>query len=157
MALKQDFYSDIFLKEEYWTEIAKENLLNIYYLDNLKEFYLDKKNELEKELELSNNTLIKSFLNMIQNIISQIDIVTDDYKSGKNININSVIKLFLSNQMNNNFNYTNVDEQSESSNIPALQAKIAVLQALRKDLESTKNKVDDDYLYDDFPDNQKVA
>ena len=153
MALKQDFYSDIFLKEEYWTEIAKENLLNIYYLDNLKEFYLDKKNELEKELELSNNTLIKSFLNMIQNIISQIDIVTDDYKSGKNININSVIKLFLSNQMNNNFNYTNVDEKSESSNIPALQAKIAVLQALRKDLESTKNKVDDDYLYD----NQKVA
>lgn len=116
MALSNNFYEDIFNKEKYWMTLAKQQFLNIYYLngkDGLKQFYEKKRIELENECKISNNVIIKNFLEVINNIIFKIEKLTKDYKEGKTIDINSLIPLFLYNQMNNNIEQNFKKEELE--------------------------------------------
>lgn len=106
MALKRDFYEEIFKKEIYWTELAPKNLINIYYIngrDGIKDFYKQKREELQKEYQINQSEVLKLFLNMINEIILEIDSLTKNYENGITIDITALINLFLINQMNNNF------------------------------------------------------
>lgn len=136
MALKDGFYSEIFKKEKYWTELCEINLLNVYYLDELKKFYLAKKVELENETD--KNDIVISFLGIINSIILKIDQVTEEYRKGKKIDITSVVKLFLINQMNNN------KICKDNSNIIRLQVQKQLLENMKNDYN-----LYNDYLYDD--------
>ena len=142
MALKQDFYGEIFKNEEYWPELANEKLLNVYYLAKLKDFYISKKEDLERESKSSNNTIILNFLQIINSIINQIDLVTNEYRQGKNIDINSITKLFLSNQMKN----SNIENDTD---MIRLQVQREVLKNLRESFTPSDEPLDNDYLYDE--------
>lgn len=147
MALNNNFYKEIFEKEQYWIELANKNLLNIYYLNGkngIKEFYLTKKRELELEYKLTNNDIIKQFLEIINNIINEIEYLTNEYRSGELIDMNSLVNLFLYNQMNNN-----VNENKKTDDINRLQRERQILQSLRKKYKNPIDEYAEDYLYEE--------
>ena len=73
MALKNDFYTEIFNNEKRWVELINRNLLNSIYCNLvLKPFYLQKKSELELEYNLTKNRIIGQIILIIENIINQI-------------------------------------------------------------------------------------
>jgi len=165
MALNNNFYSEIFEKELYWTKLAEKNLLNIYSLDGkngLKGFYENKKAQLEIEYNQSNNELQKQFLNIITNIIDQINLLVDDYRKGKNVDVKSLTKNFLSQQMNNNCDKVKQDSKEVLSGKNTLktisddnqssQVRERVLNNLRDMYSSQKNEDD---LYDDYEEEVK--
>ena len=101
MSFGIEFYDDIFEKETYWTELASKNLLNIYYIngtDGLKDFYLKKLSILS---EVNNKPKIKFIIEMIEDILKEIDKLTYTYNEGEDINIDSLIDLFIINQLTN--------------------------------------------------------
>lgn len=160
MALSENFYNEIFEKEKYWTELANRKLLNIYYLngkDGIKEFYLDKKAKLEQEY--TNDQMIGKFLSIIDNIISKIDSLTLDYRRGNPIDINSIITLFLHNQMNNqvkNGYKTVFEDDSRKNEMAKLQLRKQVLQSLNRRYKDP-DEYSDDYLYEEPDYKGKVA
>ena len=100
MDIDVKFYTDIFDKELYWTDLASKNLLNIYYIngtDGLKDFYIEKLNILSN----INKPKIKFIIDMINEILDEINVLTDTYNSGKDININNLVSLFIINQITN--------------------------------------------------------
>lgn len=147
MALSNNFYDDIFNKEKYWSQLINQGLLNIYYLNGkggIKEFYLDKKKKLEYEYELAGNQIIKNFLELINNIINQIDYLTNEYRHGKLIDMSSLLNLFLHNQMNNN-----ISEKKSISDTEKLRIQKQVLQSLKKTHDKPLSTNDYDYLYEE--------
>lgn len=147
MALNNNFYNEIFENEKYWIELANKKLLNIYYLNGkngLKEFYVNKKKELELEYKLTNNDIIKQFLDIINSIIREMEYLTDEYRKGELIDMNSLVNLFLYNQMNNN-----VNENKKSKDIVRLQMERQILQSLRKKYRNQVDEYDTDYLYEE--------
>lgn len=147
MALNNNFYDEIFEKEKYWIELASKNLLNIYYLNGkngIKEFYLNKQKELSLEYRLTKNEIMGKFLQIINNILSHIDYLTDEYRNGELIDMNSLVNLFLYNQMNNN-----VNETKKSNEIIRLQMEKQILQNLRKKYRNQNDEYATDYLYEE--------
>lgn len=129
MALKKGFYDEIFDSEEKWDSLIKSNLLNIIYCNlELKPFYLSKKEELVHEYEITNNAIIKQVLDIINNIISEIDVTYEKYNSGESVDINYLSSLFLINQMRNSEFETEKKDDD------------------KKELDTSQK--DDDYLYD---------
>ena len=100
MALSTDFYSEIFKNEQKWIEYINSNFINITYCKlELRPFYIDKKNILEKEYEATNNQILGQVLNVIDKIINKLDFIINEYQ---NEDIKALESLFLVNQMNNN-------------------------------------------------------
>lgn len=147
MALNNNFYNEIFEKEKYWIELASKNLLNIYYLNGkngIKGFYLNKKMELELEYKLDRNDIIGKILDIINGIIGEIEYLTDEYRNGELIDINSLVNLFLYNQMNNN-----VKDNTKVADIKKIQKQREILQSLRRIYRPGDDDYDSDYLYDE--------
>lgn len=142
MALKNDFYSDIFQKEQEWTELINKNLLNSIYCNLvLKSFYLKKKLELKKEYNLSNSKILEQIIISIEQIIDKIDLFNEQYVNSEKVNLKELVPLFLTNQMNN------TKEDTITSNLNDLKKAKQILQ---------NEDFNDDYLYDDFIDNPKT-
>ena len=138
MALRNNFYAEIFTNEERWIQLIQENLLNsIYCKLVLKPFYEEKKKELEQEYNITGNKIIEQIILIIENIINQIDLFNSQYNKGEKANMNFILPLFLTNQMNN----TNILEKSVFSTENKVFSK--PLTVVKSDTE--------DYLYDDFP------
>lgn len=138
MALRNDFYMEIFANEKRWVGLINKNLLNSIYCNLvLKPFYQEKKKELGQEYSLTGNKIIEQIIIIIENIIKQIEIFNTQYNESEEINISLILPLFLTNQMNNTNNLENsmFSIDSKQSNKP--------LTVLKSDTE--------DYLYDDFP------
>lgn len=102
MALKNDFYSEIFNNEKKWTELINQNLLNSIYCNlTLKPFYLKKRNEIMEEYTLTNNQILNEVLFIIENILRKIEYFTVQYNNSKEVDIKELLPLFLINQMSN--------------------------------------------------------
>lgn len=102
MALKSDFYNEIFKKEQMWIDLINEELLNSIYCNlTLKPFYMQKKQELEQEYNATNNPIIGEIIPIIDNILQKISLFNEQYRSSKQVNINEMLPLFLTSQMNN--------------------------------------------------------
>lgn len=138
MALKSNFYDEIFTNEKRWIELINQNLLNSIYCNLvLKPFYEAKKKELEQEYKLTGNKIIEQMIIAINNIITQINIFESQYKSSQNVKMQFILPLFLTNQMNNTNNMENrmIDNRENLNN--------GILNS------------ENDYMYDDFPDEIK--
>lgn len=102
MALRDNFYDEIFKREKDWTFMAKNNLLNIYYLNGqngIKSFYVNVRNELSK---IPNPTpIITNILNMVNNIIIEIENINDNYNNSGYTDMGELVNLFIYNQMYN--------------------------------------------------------
>ena len=101
MELDVSFYEEIFKKELYWTDLASKNLLNVYYIngvDGLKDFYLEK---LEVLNSINDRPKLEIFINIINEILDEIDSITNKYNNSEDIDINKLVSLFIVNQITN--------------------------------------------------------
>ena len=101
MYVDYNFYTDIFEKELYWSDLASKNLLNVYYIngtDGLKDFYTKK---LEILSQVTDKPRINIFIEMINEILKEIETLTETYNSGQDIDINNLSDLFIINQITN--------------------------------------------------------
>lgn len=143
MALNQKFYQEIYDKEEMWLKMLQSNLINVYYLPELKKFYEEKQKRLDYEIELTGNDLLKSFSISLNNLIIKLDYLIEEDKNNNFINLNVLTDFFLINKLNNNI--SNIKRISEQKNS---------LYELRKKIVNENNE---DYMDDDFYYNKKTA
>lgn len=156
MALGNDFYSEIFVNEQKWIELINAKLLNSIYCNlTLKPFYIEKKKELEEEYSLTNNRIIGQIISIIDNILNQIEVFNEQYKSFQNADINLLLPLFLTTQMNNTSQKGNNNLDIRSNEISNLQINKQVLENQTKNYGETLND-QNDYVYDDFPEQSKI-
>jgi len=146
MALENNFYQEIQDKEKKWIELIEKNLLNIYYFKvELEPFYIKKLEELTYEYDLTNNKIIGEVIDIIKSIIKKLEDFDDTYRMGKEIDIKTLVPLFLISNFNNNVKKDNNDLQR-------LQIRKQVLEAVKNHYDNNNNRnLQDDYLYDDFP------
>ena len=135
MALNQKFYKEIFEKEEMWLNMIDSNLINIYYLPELKKNYEEYYKRLEYESALTGNNILKSISYAINNIIVKLDYIIEEEKKGNIINLSEIKDYFLLNLFNNNIKQIN---------------KMIAIQNHRKDLYELRKKVINEELDDDF-------
>lgn len=135
MALNQKFYKEIFEKEEMWLNMIDSNLINIYYLPELKKIYEEYYKRLEYESALTGNNILKSISYAINNIIVKLDYIIEEEKKGNVINLSEIKDFFLLNLFNNNIKPIN---------------KITGIQNHKKDLYELRNKMINEELDDDF-------
>jgi len=153
MALNNDFYSEIFTNEQKWIELINSKLLNIIYCNlALKHFYLEKKSVLEQEYNLTNNKIIGQILSVLDNIINKIDSLDEAYKNNQNTNIKELIPLFLATQMNNIY-------QKQDNNTITVSDRLQIKkQVLENEVMNYDRTIldNEDYVYDDFPEEIKT-
>lgn len=102
MELNADFYTELFEKEASWTEMIEDKLLNIYYIngdDGITELYKKKYEVLVNAYKKSNNEKLLFFVNMIKDILDEINRLTLEYNSGKDIDLTKLSSLFIINQI----------------------------------------------------------
>lgn len=148
MALKNDFYSEIFTNEQKWIDLINSRLLNsIYCKLTLKPFYIEKKKELEQEYNLTNNKIIGQVLSILEVIINKIDLLEEAYKNNQSVDIDSLIPLFLTTQMNN------VSQKEDNDMITTTDRLEIKKQVLKNQLMNYNRTTFDseDYVYEDFP------
>lgn len=145
MALKQNFYEEIYDEERNWIELLDSNLINVYYLPVLKQFYYERQVRLSYEYELTLNPIIKSMSNLLNNIIVKIDYIIEEDQKGIPVNIVELKNYFLINQLNNNIISNEQRPIQENIGIYALRKK--------SDSKGLEDYTDDDFYYE----NQKVA
>lgn len=145
MDLRQDFYTEIYQKEQKWIELINLKLLNsVYFKHELKPFYIGKKQTIKQEYFLTKNEYDR-FIDIIDSIIQQIELLNEQFNAGQSIDINSLIPFFLTSQMK--IAYRKPDKLSE---INELQIRKQLLQNQIRTFD--KNGINnDDYVYDDFP------
>ena len=151
MALKSDFYNEIFANEEKWIELINKNLLNSIYCNlTLRPFYVQKRNDIEIEYKLTNNQILGQILLTIDNIIAKIDYFNEQYKNSKFVDIKSLLPMLLINRMNN------TNQKDSNDRLEMLKEQ---KQALEKEIlryNKSTNDVDD-YIFDEFSDDYKKA
>ena len=155
MALKNNFYNEIFEKEQKWIELINSKLLNSIYCNlTLKPFYVEKKNQLKTEYDLNNNAIIGQILTLVDNIINQIDLLNSQYKNNMSVDIESLLPLFLTTQMSN----TSRVEKNVSRNVEINRLQLEK-KFLENEIKNHRENLDniEDYVYDDFPDEENYG
>ena len=103
MALNPMVYiDDIFETEQQYLVFLERNLLNAYYLNQLKDFYVGKKEEILKDENAINNKFLSNTLNMINKMLNDIEELIELREQGMNVDVKRLANSFLINQMNNN-------------------------------------------------------
>jgi len=146
MALNKNFYKTICYKEQNWINMLDRNLLNIYYLPELRQFYFEKQEQLNYEVNLTGNEFLKNILLSINQIIEKIDYLMNQDKKGNHVNIKELRDLFFINKLTNNItssNKTNIE--TKKNNLYELRMK--------QFGEEYQDYTDDDFYYE----NKKVV
>jgi len=149
MALTRDFYEKIYEKENIWIGNLNQNLLNVFYLPELKTFYSAKYNELLSEYQLTGNEMIMAYIVAINNMISKIDFLNTQDREGNVVDLNQLKDLFIVNLLTNNIN-SNVKLNKineEKNNLYKLRNKVIK--------SSMEDYIDDDFYYEE--EQKKVA
>ena len=149
--IKREFYNEIFEKEKEWEQRIEKNLLNIVYCNlSLKPFYQEKKQILEDEIKFGGNQIIKQIIQIMENLIKHIDILNEQYRNSKPLDVQTLLPLFLTSQMNN-FGYEKkVTNNSEKSELDRLRLKKQIMNQIIFNSSNT-NSEEPDYVYEDFP------
>ena len=149
MALKNNFYDEIYDEERNWIDMIDSNLLNVYYLLELRKFYYERQVIISDEYKLTLNPFMKSIWSILNNIVEKLDFIESEYKKGKRVNISELKKFFVINIINNNIPVVN------KKNVNQIQQDKKSLYDLRKQVigEMNEDYIDDDFYYE----NQKVA
>lgn len=147
MALKSNFYDEIYKEETNWIEMLDSKLLNVYYLSELRKFYYERQVIVSYEYKLTLNPIMKSIWTVLNNMVEKLDFIENEYKNGKRININELKNYFLINKLNNNIDVPLElrKENGNKKNIYELRNKVVN--------ENLEDYVDDDFYYE----NSKVA
>ena len=138
MVLQYDFYQEIIDKEKTWIINLDYNLLNIYYLPELKSFYEEKLNRLNYECSVRPNKLIKAIANCIENMVFKLDYFINENDAGNDINIKELSNYFLLNILQNSI--------TEYEEILPKELEKSIYN-LRKKIET--EDLDDDFYYEE--------
>lgn len=150
MALQQNFYTEIFEKEQNWIELIKSKLLNsVYCKYTLQTFYLEKKRDLEQEYLLTQNEIVGKIIIIIDSIIEQIELFIEQFNAGQPTDISSLLPLFLTTQMSNSLEKED-NKSPIRQEINGLQIKKQLLESQVRNFDRTGSN-NEDYVYDDFP------
>lgn len=145
MALKNDFYDEIYREEKNWIEMLDAKLLNVYYLSELKKFYYERQIIVSYEYNLTLNPVMKSIWMVLDNIVQKLEFIESEYKKGKRVDIYELKNYFLINRLNNNIDIPPELRKESKKNIYELRNKIIQ--------QNSEDYMDDDFYYE----NQKVA
>ena len=117
MVLQYDFYQEIIDKEKTWLINLDYNLLNIYYLPELKSFYQEKLDRLNYECTVKPNKLIKAIAGCIENMVYKLDYFLNENDAGRDINIKELSNFFILNLLQNSIceNDEIIKKQPENS------------------------------------------
>ena len=152
MALKSDFYEEIFTNEKKWIEMINKNLLNNIYCNlELKPFYTQKREDIRKEYESTNNPILGQILTIMNGIVNRLEEFEYQYKALRYVDVKTILPLFLTSQMNNNS-----DRKVKEDKIEDLREEKKYLE---KEIQNYKrsSKEIEDYVYDEFPiDHKKI-
>ena len=153
MALKNNFYEEIFKNERKWIEMIDRNLLNPIFCNfELKPFYVKKREEIKSEYEITGNHILEELIYIIDGIIEALDECQFTYENSRFVDIRKLLPLFVTSQMNNN-----TTKKDSKKTLEELRKK---KEFLMNEIRSYKKeqKEAEDYLYDDFPEeHNKVA
>lgn len=143
MALTQDFYKEIIDKEKSWLINLQYNLLNVYYLPELKKFYQEKKKRLDYEADLTGNMLIRSISFTLDKMIDKLNNFMKEYQKGNEVNLKELNNLFLISNLNNDVYYVKKDKLEEIS-----ENKNSLYELRQKVInENSEDYLDDDFYY----------
>lgn len=147
MALKNNFYDEIYKEEKNWIELLDAKLLNVYYLSELRKFYYERQVIVSHEYNLTLNPIMKSIWIVLNNMVEKLDRIDSDYKMGKRINLNELKNYFLVNILSNNIEIPLELRQNneKKNNLYELRNKVVN--------EGLEDYTDDDFYYEQ----QKVA
>lgn len=113
MALKVNFYGEIFSQEQKWIELINAGLLNSIYCNlTLKPFYEKKREELERLFGSADNKILQQILNIIDAILAKLNDFDVRYRNMESADIKELIPLFLVSKMGNNV-FSSTDEEKE--------------------------------------------
>ena len=145
MALKLDFYQEIFEREQTWISSLESDLLNPYYLPEIKRFYSQKLEIINYELKSTGNDLIRSVCLVLKKIIKKIDYFIDEDRNENLINFMELNDLFLTNRITNNLSYVS------NINLSEISSNKKNLYELRKQVinSDSEDYLDDDFYYED--------
>ena len=149
--IKREFYNEIFEKEKEWEQRIDKKLLNIVYCNlSLKPFYQEKKQILEDEIKFGGNQIINQIIQIMENIIQHIDILNEQYRNSNPLDVETLLPLFLTSQMNN-FGYEKkMTSNNKKSELDRLRLKKQIMNQIIYN-SSNKNSEEPDYVYEDFP------
>ena len=148
MLLNTRFYKEIYEKENMWINMLDLGLINTYYLEEIKQFYVSKLNILICNNKLLEENVVKKLSTAINNIIFKLNYFINEEKNGYDINLSDLKNLFLINRFSNNVNIIKSEKTIKLD-------RIQELYQLRKYISNEKNEdyTDDDFYYE----NQKVS
>lgn len=146
MALNKDFYKTICDKEQNWITMLDRNLLNVYYLSELRQFYFEIYEKLNYEVNLTGNEFLKNISLSINQMIEKIDYLMNQDKKGKYVNIKELRDLFFINKLTNNISVSN-KTNIETNNNSLYKLRMQNLG------EEYQDYTDDDFYYE----NKKVV
>lgn len=113
MALKVNFYGEIFSQEQKWIELINAGLLNSIYCNlTLKPFYEKKQKEIEKLFGIADNKILEQIHNIIGSILAKLNDFDVKYRNMETADIKELIPLFLVSKMGNNI-FSSADEKKE--------------------------------------------
>lgn len=147
MALKNDFYDEIYKEEINWIEMLDSKLLNVYYLLELRKFYYERQVIVSYEYNLTLNPIMKSIWTVLNNMVEKLDNIESDYKMGKRINLNELKNYFLVNMLSNNIEIPLELRQNNENKNKLYELRNKVVN------EGLEDYTDDDFYYEQ----QKVA
>ena len=146
MALKFDFYKEIFEKEKIWLTNLGFGLLNVYYLPELLDFYFLKQKTLTEEAEQTDNSLLTSLSSAMGSMIIKLnEFINLDY-AGKEIDLKELNNYFITNILCNNLVETKTYDKEENK-LDEIVTHKSDLYELRQKLTDLNNE---DYIDDDF-------
>lgn len=154
MALKNDFYTEIFEQEQKWLTMMNSNLLNVIYCKHsLQPFYQKKVNELVTENSLTYNPLIEQIILVFNTIIEKIDSLNKLYIESRESKVDELYPLFLVNRLTNVSKKSDLEIETVNKQINNLKIRKQVLMALASTPKQT-DESDLEYLDDEIVDEE---
>ena len=148
MALNLDFYKEIIEKEKTWSTNLEYNLLNAYYLPELRDFYISKQDQLSMEAMKTGNALINGLSNTLLNMILKLNFYIESHENGNEIDLRELNNYFLINVLSNNFIETKKID-NEINKLGEIETHKSSLYELRQKITDlyTEDYTDDDFYY----------
>ncbi len=113
-----DSLNEILKKEETWTKLINENLLNIVYCNlELRPFYLKKLQELNEQYnsvyDVEFKKIIRILIGFVEQIIKKLDSLNEQYKNLNIVDIKSLVPSFILSRSKSNDIYSLENAQDD--------------------------------------------